>query len=157
MPDKNDYIVDVLNILHDGAIIRAVDLEDSAHFDVHIPYLTTLINPEFKIFTLKISGFRNAEFLIWPDVKGGKRKTINTFSEIFCVKPEIVECSFEKGLHKIICNIPKVDPSYNTGGELFFEADSIEVFDEAGKPYTLKQLDDLCSKYWDAWNKRHQK
>lgn len=147
-------IVDMFCIFHDGGIEDATLVKDVAKFRIEIDYLAERIDPNFTFFTVALAGFHDAEFHAWPRENKDVSKIFG-FEQIFSQTLDILEARWTNNKFEVVCAISAPQSTY-CGGQLFFNADSAQVFDEANKDYTILELREISKSYWDEFLKRRE-
>ncbi len=158
MPMKiegQENIRDIFSIFHDGGILSCRREDDSLLMEVEIEYLAERINPDFRKFMVRLDDVKNLSFSTWPSDLKSPAVLISEVGKIFKAELEILEGDIEKGKIKIVCNQHSSEFDY-CGGELYLSAASAEVTDEAGKSYSIEELDVLCKGYWDDWANKNK-
>lgn len=121
--------------------------------EVEIQYLAERVNPEFQKFMVRLNSVNNIRFSTWPSDLKSPVVSMSEVEEIFNAELEILEGDLDTEKIKVICNQHSAEFDY-CGGELYFTATSAEVTDEAGKSYSIEELDVICKEYWDDWANR---
>ena len=158
MPMKiegSENIKDIFSIFHDGGIVNVHLEKDVLFMEVEIQYLAELIYPNFRKFSVVLNCIENIRFSTWPGDLKSDPEVLTDIDTIFKPELEILEGNIKDGEMQIICNQHLPDFDY-CGGELYFTASFAEVFDEAGKSYSINELDTLCKEYWDEWANRNK-
>jgi hypothetical protein len=144
----------VFSIFHDGEIAQCVLKSNSLWMEVEIEYLAKRINKNYKAFVVRLHEVDQVRFSPWSNAANKSIEILADPKIIFEQDLEILGSSFRDGEIRIVCNQYSQNYDY-IGGELYLRAESAEVNDEAGKSYSLEELDELCKGYWDDWaNKR---
>jgi hypothetical protein len=151
-----DNISEVFSIFHDGHIISHNLKEKDLTLSIRIRYLAERINPHYQTFQLSLRNARNISFKTWPSTIGALPEVLSSTDVIFTPELEILNADPSGTGLTVICNQPSPHFSY-CGGELSLEADSAEVLDEGGKPYSLAELGQIAEAYWRAWSANHDK
>jgi len=123
--------------------------------EVEIQYLAERINPVFRKFQIILENVENIKFRTWPSDLKSKAKLITEPSVIFKPKLDILEGNIKEEQIQVICNQASPDFEY-CGGELYFSSTLAIVTDEAGKSYSIDELDVLCKGYWDEWSAKNK-
>jgi len=156
MITTQDDIVSIFNIFHDGSIVEYQSLGDVIILTIEILYLSERIDPKFNSFYLHLRGVENLKFVTWPNIAENEPDCFSDYSEIFKVDLEILSCKFANDTFNIFCN--QADSVYDfCGGELSLNVNSAEVLDEAQKEYSIDELSELCSGYWEDWEQKNKK
>lgn len=150
-----EKISDVFSIFHDGRIILCHLENSSLLMEIEIRYLAERIDPAFRKFTLRLYEVKNLYFSPWSDDRTSEPEVLREIDTIFQPELEILDANCEDGQIKVICNQHSLELDY-FGGELCLSATSAEVLDEAGKSYSIEELDALCKDYWDEWANKHK-
>lgn len=150
-----ENVSDVFSIFHDGGIIECHYENGSLLMEVEIQYLAERINPAFRRFMFRLFDVKNLHFSTWPSDLKSEPKVFREVATIFKTELEILEASFEEDQIKVVCNQHSPEFDY-CGGELYLSATSAEVTDEAGKSYTIEELDTLCRGYWNEWANKNK-
>ena len=146
-------ICDLFCMLHDGTIVSHRHTGDSLALDVEIPYLAERIQPTFTLLHLKLENVRNLSFRSWPRNSESELPLIVDIREIFKPELSILECSMSDGIFEVVCSQSAETFNY-CGGKLFFEADSVDVRDEEGRPVTIESLKSICRAYWAEFSNK---
>lgn len=154
MISGSEGLSDIFSVLHDGGITRywknGVDLE----LEVEVPYLAERINPGFQCFRVALHQIQNLSFTTWPRDHGAEQSILRLPSQIFEPELEILSGKVEGELVKVICNQSDAGCDY-CGGELFFSAAGATVSDRGGQEYSIDELRQLSSDYWQKWSDGH--
>lgn len=148
-------IKDIFSIFHDGGISFAEHRDDLLALEVDIQYLAERVKPEYRKFKVILYGFKDAEFSTWPSDLNSEPQKIDDVTTIFKPELEILEASVKDNKIEVVCNQHSSEYDY-CGGELLFAVDSAEVHDEAGKSYSIDELDVICRGYWDDWAAKNE-
>jgi len=140
-------ISDIFTIFHDGEIACCEPNGDALRLEVEIEYLAERINPAFRKFTIQLYGVEDLRFQTWPRDPQSHPEILRDLKVISKSELGILQGNIKEGQIQVICDQHAPEFDY-CGGELFFTAESVEVFDESGKSYSMKALDELCEGYW---------
>jgi hypothetical protein len=143
-----ENIRDIFSIFHDGDITSFRHKEGTITLEVEISYLAQRVNPTFSKFFVSLHGAKNIRFEPW--LVDTESDPIIDPSCIFEPHLEILEAELENEYIQVVCNQHSQEFDY-FGGELYLQVTSAEVTDEAGKSYSIEELDALCKGYWDEW------
>ncbi|HKB60911.1 MAG TPA: hypothetical protein VKC56_12795 [Gallionellaceae bacterium] len=149
----SENIRDIFSIFHDGHIESFATEERGLLLAVRVQYLAQRINPLFRRFFVRLAVVEDIHFSTWPSDLKSVPAVLRDVNAIFKPELEILEGNVSEGEIKVVCNQPAPGFDY-CGGELYFRAASAEVTDEAGKSYTIDELDSLCNAYWEEWASR---
>ena len=141
-------IASIFSALHDGVISSQLSGKDGLLLVIDAPHLASRIAPTFTRFLVCLLGAEDVRFHTWPGEDGGSTHTLAATDEIFRPKLRILEGNSNDGIIGVACDHEDADCDYS-GGELEFRAELATVSDEAGKFWTLDQLEALCRDYWD--------
>ena len=131
----------IFQIFHDGSLIHIEKIGNDIHINIEILYLAEMIKPSHSLFKVKLI---NCDFFKLEDDK--YKKTYTDPAAISELEPDILYSYIENMDHiRISCNMD-VNDSF---GNLYFKAESIEVFDEEDNPVTYDELCELSRKYWE--------
>ncbi|MCV6637139.1 hypothetical protein [Candidatus Albibeggiatoa sp. nov. NOAA] len=150
-------ISDIFSIFHDGIIVENHFKNNILILSVEIEYLAERIHSTFTQFEVTLYGFNNVAFSTWPARPEAKPEKLTNIQTILMSELLILESNLIKDNRiEVICfcNQPSDEYDYG-GGELSFTVDSAEVKDEAGKFYTIDELDELCKSYWNRWEEQN--
>ena len=144
-PEK---IATVIGAFHDGQI-NFEKAENGNHiWKIDCEYLAKLIDLNYDSFWLKIVNCKKIQFKPWRIPKELPKEIWESPQEIFKTELEIVLTKNEEGQITLFCN--QNNPDYNyIGGELVFECDSIEIFDQEWNKILYHHLGELVSQYWN--------
>ncbi len=157
MISKQEDIVDLFNILHDGEILDAEFSEGTLNLKVGIGYLANRVNPNFDTFQVTLKEVENLSFRTWPRLKDEEPSLLNIIDDIFKPPLDILESNLmDNGYVEIICNQKAVASDF-CGGNLQLKTTGAIVRDESGKQYSIDELGTICEEYWDEWKKRWNK
>lgn len=138
---------ELFNIFHDGGIAHYRMIGQDLELTVEIQYLAALVQPHFQGFSVLLSNVRDLAFRAWTIEQSAQSPLLIRHSEIFEPELEILGAEIEGDVLSITCGRP-IDRYDHSGGHLILRADSAQVFDEAGKSYSIEALGDLCGAYW---------
>ena len=147
---------EIFSIFHDGRIIRHNLQELDLSLGIRIRYLAERVHPNYQEFQLILRNVRGISFKTWPSIIDALPELLASPNEIFAPELEILSADPSDGGFTVICNQPSPQFSY-CGGELSLQADSAEVLDEVGKPYSLEELRQIAKAYWHDWSVKHGK
>ena len=151
--EGSNNIKDIFSIFHDGCIINCHLEENALVMEVEIEYLAERINPHFRKFTVRLAEIQKLRFSTWLNDLESEPLVLTKFDSIFKPELEIAQGNVVEGQIQIICL--QSDPEFEyCGGELYFTAVSAEVFDEAGKFYSVGELVTLANAYWKEWSEK---
>ena len=157
MITSSESIRDVFSIFHDGMIEKAEFSGGVIKLTIGITYLAERVQSGFGFFYVELYGFRNVEFHAWIGTLENEKVLITDPAVIFKLELEILSANLKGDCFEIICNIPSYLNSDYIGGELLFRANSAQVYDEAGKEYSISELTEICSGYWNEWKLKNAK
>ena len=146
----NQNIADTFSIFSDGIIVNHICKGNRLTLNVEIPYLARCICPEFLGFTIELINIKNICFKTWPSEAGDKERILVNPAHIFKTGLEIVESKVGNGCVEVLCTNPIEEDDF-CGGALNFEADSVVVFDDSGRQYSLEELSSISEKYLNTW------
>ena len=158
MPMKiegNSNIEAIFSIFHDGVISRHQVKGRELVLEVEIQYLAERINPTYRSFQVVLENVENIRFTTWSSGLKSESELITEPSIIFKPDLDILEGNIKEEQIQVICNQASSDFEY-CSGELYFSATSAIVTDEAGKSYSIEELDILCKGYWGEWATKNQ-
>ncbi len=153
--EGSESVRDVFSIFHDGSLVSYTNDGDDLRLEVEIQYLAERVNPSFRKFNVNLFRVGDLQFSTWPSNLKAEPETITELRRIFEAGLEILEGNIKDGLIEVVCNQHSPAFAY-CGGELRFRCTCATVTDEAGKAYSIEELDALCKGYWDDWSKRNQ-
>lgn len=153
--EAREDIRDIFSIFHDGGIATANPQGGDLVLEIDIQYLAERVNPEYKGFKVCLYGFCDAEFSTWPSDLKSEPEKITDVQSIFKPELEVLEASLKENKIEVVCNQHSSEYDY-CGGELSFIVDSAEVQDEAGKFYSIEELDFICKGYWKEWASKNE-
>ena len=146
-------IAAIFSTFHDGGIEQYIFNGSSLEIQVHIQYLAERIVPSFRSFKVTLVGLKNISLETWPDDHKAKHEIIKDLDLIFTGDLDILSGELKENFIQVDLNQSKTGMGY-CGGVLFFQASSAIVIDEAGKEYSIKELENLASGYWEEWKQR---
>jgi hypothetical protein len=146
----NQNIADTFSIFSDGIIVNHICKGNRLTLNVEIPYLARCICPEFLGFTIELINIKNICFKTWPSEAGDKERILVNPAHIFKTGLEIVGSKVRNGCVEVLCTNPIEEDDF-CGGALNFEADSVVVFDDSGRQYSLEELSSISEKYLNTW------
>lgn len=133
-----DEQIDMFNMFHDGTIIALVKEENSINFEIDIPYLAELINPEFSSFKGKLMECTEFCYKEWDE-----DSPIADLASIEKLDLGILDAKLHtEGSIVVSCW------NSNLGGELTIKAEDIIIYDQSNRMISYKELIDLCHSYW---------
>jgi hypothetical protein len=145
-----ENIKELFCILHDGVIISGELTRSEMRLEVEIPYLAKRIDPSYQNFRVILKGTEDVRFTTWPNELELTPRVLRNIHEIFEPQLDILSGRV-RGKHvQMACSQSSPDYDY-CGGELCFIAEQASVIDEAGKSYSIGELDTLARGYWDDW------
>ncbi|MEG3438471.1 hypothetical protein V0288_15170 [Pannus brasiliensis CCIBt3594] len=150
-----EKISDIFSIFHDGKIVFCHLENSSLLMEVEIRYLAERIDPAFRKFIIRLYDVKDLYFFPWPSDRSSEPDVLREIDTIFKPELEILDANCEEDQIKVICTQHSLELDY-FGGELSLSATSAEVLDEAGKNYSIEELDTLCKSYWDEWANQHK-
>jgi hypothetical protein len=148
-----ENVRDIFCIFHDGSISSWAMHGNELNLEVKIQYLAERVNPEFRKFAVRLFGVSNVRFSTWPGDLKSAPVMLTKLEQIFEGALEILQGDLKEGEIEVVCNQPSSELDY-CGGELRFGCTGAEVTDEAGKAYSIEELDVLCRGYWNDWSKQ---
>ncbi len=148
--EDTECIANLFTILHDGAISQASFVSGDLILEIQIQYLAERIDSSFKQFLLCLSNIRDIRFSTWPKNSQMLPSEITDTALVFRPQMTILGGDTKGRAIQVICSINGPEFDY-CGGELYFQADSAYVTDEAGRPYSFSELLSLSNAYWDEW------
>lgn len=151
MISEQKNIAAVFSLFHDGVIASHLAGNNGLVLIVDIAYLANRINPAFTKFLVCLFGVRDIQFHTWPNEADNASHTLLALEDIFKPKLDILQAEARGDIVEVVCNQVSPDFPYG-GGELQFQADCATVSDEAGKFWSLAELDALSKTYWDEWS-----
>jgi len=150
-----EKIVGIFSVFHDGTIAACYRDGDALVMEVEIQYLAKRIDPCFEKFVVRLFGVENIRFTTWQRDFQSEPQVLSDIRTIFKPELDILSSGVAEGQIHVACNQASIECDY-CGGELLFTATHAEVSDEAGRSYSLDQLDALCLAYWDEWEKKNK-
>lgn len=148
MIEGRENIAAVFSLFHDGAISAYMQGKDGLMLLVEIPFLTQRINPGFSKFLVCLFEVKNIQFETWPGAADNASQTLTSLDKIFQPRLDILQAEATDNTIDVACHLASPGFPYG-GGELQIDASVATVSDEAGKFWTLDELDRLCKDYWD--------
>ena len=146
----NQNIADTFSIFSDGIIVNHICKGNRLTLNVEIPYLARCICPEFLGFTIELINIKNICFKTWPSEAGDKERILVNPAHIFKTGLEIVESKVGNGCVEVLCTNPIEEDDF-CGGALNFEAETVVIFDDSGRQYSLEELSSISEKYLNTW------
>ncbi|MEK7298228.1 MAG: hypothetical protein AAB069_10055 [Planctomycetota bacterium] len=143
-------IADTFSIFSDGIIVNHFCNGNRLTLNVEIPYLARCICPEFLGFTIELINIKNICFKTWPSEAGDKERILVNPAHIFKTGLEIVESKVRNGCVEVLCTNPIEEDDF-CGGALNFEAETVVIFDDSGRQYSLEELSSISEKYLNTW------
>ncbi len=154
MISGTEGLSDIFSVFHDGGITRYSANGANLELEVEVPYLAERVNPAFRSFRVALLQVQNLSFTTWPKDREAEPSILRLLSQIFEPELEILSGEVDGELIKVICNQSDAGGDY-CGGELFFSAVGATVTDEGGKEYSIDELRQLSSEYWQKWSDGH--
>ena len=148
-------ISEIFSIFHDGIVSRYEVEGADLLLTVEISYLAERVAPTYTKFFVRLAGTAELRFSTWPSDLESEPQQIVEAGEIFHPDLDILESSVKNEHIEVACNQTSEEYDY-CGGTLSFRADTATVTDEAGKAYSVEELDQLCKAYWDDWARKNQ-
>ena len=147
---------DAFSIFHDGCIIEMAKVSDYYEMKVEIEYLAEIVEPGFSFFRIRFFGATAFEFRTWPHSQEAKSQKLTHVEEIFKPEYEILEANIVESRIQVICNQHSHEYDYG-GGELYFVADSLVILDQEEKSYTIEELGQISTRYWENFSREKSK
>ncbi len=141
----------IFSIFHDGGIDGHRVEGDTLHLVVAIAYLAERVNPGFERFSIALAKFADCRFVPWLDDRDAVPLALTEPGDIFTDGLEVLQGESDGARIKVVLNQSTPGVGY-CGGEWSFNAASALVVDQAGKSYSIDELDALSRGYWDAWD-----
>ena len=154
--DGIENIKEVFCIFHDGVIVSGGLTGGEMRLEVRIQYLAGRVDPHYRKFQVVLKGVENVRFITWPNDTESQPRVLRNIGKIFEPDLDILNGSVKEDHVHVVCSQPSPTHDY-CGGELCFIAGQSIVTDEAGKSYSMEELDALARDYWDDWEKSSQK
>jgi hypothetical protein len=143
---NKENIADAFSAFHDGNIIFEKEKNSNQIWKIDCEYLARMINPKFKFFWIKIYQVKSLQFDAWMNPFELPKEIWTNTQEVF--KAELEISSAQEKNNKIVISCNQHDSDFNfLGGELFFDCESIEVFDEKWNKIEENELGEICNKY----------
>jgi hypothetical protein len=152
-----ESIRDIFSIFHDGTIEKADLSNGTAKLTIGITYLAERVKVGYEFFYVELGGFCDVEFHAWPRILDKEKVLISDLAVVVKFELEILSANLKEDRFEIICNIHSRLSSDYSGGELLFRANSAKICDEANKEYSISELTEICSGYWNDWKLRNAK
>ena len=144
-----ENIIDIFNAFHDGDIDFLQKENTNLVWTIDCGFLAEIINPNFKLFKLKIYNCRFLEFIPWMNPVELPQETWRTETDIFKTTLEILSAETKDNKIKIICS--QYDSDYNfCGGELFLDCEGIEIFDQEMNKIDEESFEKIYATYWNS-------
>ena len=152
--NRPNEIVEVFGIFHDGVITGGSVAKSTAEIVVKIKYLGERIRPDYRRFTIRLSGFASVRFAPWADQGAPSIAEMTNLSEIAQLDLGILSAETEGEAVKVACTQDRPGLGYS-GGFLNIAAGGYQVFDEGGSEWVLTDLQKLSEDYWREWKTQH--
>lgn len=138
---KNIEQVNVLNLFHDGTIIRFLKDAKTISMEIEIEYLAELINKNSTSFICELINCEKMYFKFWED----DTKTINDLELLKKYELEIIEAEEIDNIVVLNCL-----SSLNSGGILYINTDFIKIYDQEKREVTIGKLAEVSHQYWST-------
>jgi hypothetical protein len=137
---------DVLSCFHDGGFTELNRDGNDIRFFMEINYIAELIDPDYTGFQCILTDCKEIFFELY----GGRR--IDNLVQILELDLEIGSAEVADDKVMVYCRCCKdLEGNWCTedfGGILYFNADDLRIFNEAGMEMSLDELLEVCNRYW---------
>lgn len=141
-------VSDIFSIFHDGILVHHQCDGDDLVLTIEILYLAERVSQTFTKFRVRLHRCEGVSFTTWQNDSKSDPTRLDDLDLIFRPDLDIFRASVKADTIEVVCNQDDADCDF-CGGILAFNANRATVEDEAGKSYSLDELNALCKAYWD--------
>ncbi|MEM6299806.1 MAG: hypothetical protein AAF740_14045, partial [Bacteroidota bacterium] len=139
MITEKENIADTFYAFHDGDLIFEREEGSNQVWKIECEYLAEMINPEFKLFWIKIYDCKFLQFEPWMNPIELPKEIWTGIKDIFKTELEILSAKEEESMVEISCNQHSSEFNF-CGGQLLLDCEGIEVYDEEWDKIELERL-----------------
>ena len=141
-------IRDIFSILHDGIICSWTGSKDLLTLKIDCHYLAEYIDKSFDSFYVDLIQVDKLYLTTWPNPFDLPVLTLTDLNDIFKAGLEILSADIAEDKVVVTCNQHDTNFDY-CGGNLIVNCQTIKIYDQNKKEFTIDKLDEICKKYWN--------